>query len=88
MPEEIKDPNPPSQPGVGETTQEQAPPAAAEAPKSSLCRERMMEVIRNTQMTQKAAQAVLDIVNANPDLDGQFCLLFGIKPHDFNMPRR
>ena len=77
-----------STPGIGETAQEQQPPMDNSAiPQSTLCRERMMEVIQNTQMTNDAAKNILELVNQRPELDAQFCMLFGIQPLGMRGPR-
>ena len=59
---------------VGETPIEQQPPM------STLCKERMIEVIANTQKVNDAAKGVLALLNEHPELDEQYCVLFGIKP--------
>ena len=47
---------------------------------STIAKERMVLIIKTAQSNQADAQAVLDILNANPALDASFCRLFGIKP--------
>lgn len=47
---------------------------------STLCKERMIEVISATEKTAAAAKSILEILNANPELDAQFCLVFGVQP--------
>lgn len=60
---------------IGESIQAQKPPM------STLCKQRMIEVIANTQKVNDAAKSVLELLNTKPELDEQYCVLFGIKPH-------
>lgn len=47
---------------------------------SILAKERMVLIIKAADNNKADAQAILDLLNANPALDGSFCRLFGIKP--------
>ena len=72
MPETQQDPQPPTAPG--------AQIGAPKSIESTIAKERMVLIIKTAQSNQADAQAVLDILNANPALDASFCRLFGIKP--------
>lgn len=72
-------PNPVPVAGIGMTED------AQKAPASTCARERMISVIDNTQKVNDAAKAVLDLINGNPELDAQFCMLFGIKPNGMDV---
>lgn len=68
--------------GIGESAQEQL------APKSTVCKERMVELIQQGQQLEDDCQAVLDLVNANPELDVKFCRLFGLQRKSPGGPAR
>ena len=57
---------------VGETPEEQS------APLSTVARERFVEIIANNKKVIADAEAMLILINNDPDLDASMCRLFGI----------
>ena len=63
---------------MGEHKTKTVPPVPPSAP--MLAKERMVLVIAQNKRTIAAAEKVLEFLNANPESDADFCLLFGIRP--------
>lgn len=64
----------PANVGVGESPAEQV------VQRTTLARERMIEVIANNKLVVKDCEKILEVLNADPTLDSSFCRIFGISP--------
>ena len=65
---------------MDENQEQETKPPVPQTIESTMAKERMLLIIKTAQNNQADAQAILDLLNANPALDGSFCRLFGIKP--------
>lgn len=55
-------------------------PNAAPEQVSTVAKERMVMIMHKSQRNHDDAKMLLDVLNANPKLDGAFCRLFQINP--------